>query len=302
MRAALQTQKANPDQSVEKADIEFAWCGDMTFVNWFVLLNDVITEDVQLKFDPEQGIVVHTFDQASHIGFVHTVLNPTCFSDYRAEKLPADRENPNGKPFEIVVDLKLFSVILSKLKAQDEVRVTYLHSKAEFYISIRSAATKQLAETETRWRVPIVDKQYDALQSPDVDWDAAVTMRCQELFRTVSDLSGVSDIAVMIIDKDGFEMQNDTVVGGVTRRINEFSKNNTVQLLELKPPAQPDEMHLTLMILMKAKSLCALADMVTVKLHFANDMPALCLEARFNKGKGAITYWQAGRIKENDNF
>lgn len=274
----------------------------MTFVNWFILLNDVITEDVQLIFDPEQGISVRTFDQASHIGFVHTYLNPSCFSDYRTKKLPADSKNPDGKLFQIVVDLKLFSVILSKLKALDEVRITYIHSKAEFYIDIRSAATKKLAETETRWHVPTVDKEYEPMQSPDVSWDAEVTIPSHELFRMVSDLSGVSDISVMIIDADGFEMQNNTEVGGVTRRINEFSKNNTVQLLNIKAPPQPEQLHLTLMILMKVKSLCALADMVTIKLHFENDMPAMCLETQFNKGRGAITYWQAGRIKEDDGF
>lgn len=292
----------NPDQGV-KYDIEFSWCGDLIVVKWFTLLKGVITEDVELEFDPEKGIMVATLDQVSHIGYVRTALNPTIFSEFRATRLPPSKDYPNGENRKIVVDLELFSVILSKVKLQDEVHVYYLHRDNKLYVDIRAAATKTSFETETRWDIPTIDKQYDIIEEPtDFVWNATVALPTQELFNMIRDLSAVSEIATLTIDSDGFEMKAETDVGSAKRRINEFSKNNTVQLLELIAPPSPANLPVTLMILMKAGPLSALAKIVTIKLHCDDAQPAVCLQALFDGGKGSLSYWQAGRTKENDLF
>jgi hypothetical protein len=295
-------RSTNPDQGVN-CDVIFSWCGDLLVTKWFALLKGVITEDVQLEFDPEKGIIVKTFDQFFHIGFVSSVLNPSFFSEYRVTRLPPSPDHPDGENRKIVVDLELFSVVLSKVKLQDEVHVYYVHNDCKFYIDIRAAATKTSFETETRWEIPTVDKQYDIVEEPvDFIWDATVTLPSQELFNMIRDLSAVSDIAVLTIDSDGFEMKAQTDVGSAKRRINEFSKNNTVQLLGLTAPTSPANLPVTLKILMKAVPLCALAKIVTVKLYCETKDSALCLEALFDNEKGSLSYWQAGRIKEDDIF
>lgn len=281
---------------MEGADIAFSWCNNHIFVNWFALITAVVTEDVQLTFTEEKGISVSTFDQANHIGFVESNVSPRAFSRFYI------KPKEDGKPHQIAIDLKVFSVIMGKIGALDDVIVRYFVSTDKFRINIRSPATKQLAETESEWYSPTVDKEYDEVKQLAMPWSTSVTVPSADLFRMVKNLSDVSDIASMCIDRSGFEMQVDTDIGGTIQRINEFSTGNVVQLLDLKPPTNPGVLHLTLKVLKQVTLLCKLSSLVEVSLHIDEAQPALRVAGKFEKDQGCFAFWQAGRSKDNDIF
>lgn len=279
-------------------EIRFTWCGDRTFVVWIKLLAECITDDAQLRFNSETGIWVSTFDQVSHIGYVHSNVAPLAFSEYIFKK------DKQGKfpEYKLAVDLNTISNILSRVDKDDRVEVCYWQLRDKFVIKILKPANKKMDEMDSEWEMSLVDKEYEELPIPVIEWHSQVKLRTSQFFQVVNTVSAAGDVAQLIIDKDGVQLAVEGLLGSVRQRINMYSTNNTPQLENLKPPATPSIMHMTIIALLKVGTVALLASKMTVKLHFDHESPTIYIEAEFENQRGSFNYYQAGRTKSDDTF